>query len=271
MQKEKIKGRLIFSAVLLFLVMVLSNALPRLLRPKDRTPKIYYTLEKNGIVRFQDSDDFIASLGIALAESVPAKKRQLMSVGQIVLLIEPPSVTTGGRLHPLHLDENYSRKLGLENLPWATGKAFGVSELASEYKIRPGMPVELMRYGLLAKASRGVVRRVLKSPNENSSQLVIFEIPNGTDWYPGTNCRVVFPTLSEKPVAIPKRALLHLGDRDFVFVRNTTTEFQLRNVTVFDEAENTITVSGLYHGEPVLAKGSILLKNFIPELLRLGQ
>ncbi|MCX7596384.1 MAG: hypothetical protein N2235_22020 [Fischerella sp.] len=269
MKKERTKSRLLFSAVLLLLVMVLSNTLPRLLRPKDRTPKIYYTLEKNGIVRFTDSDDFLASLEIVPTKLIPARKRQLMSVGQIVLLIEPPSVTTSGRLHPLHLDENYSRTLSLESLPWASGKAFGVSELATEYKIQPGIPLEVMRYGLLTAASNGIVRRVLKSPSENSRQLVIFEIPNGRNWYPGTNCRVIFPTLSEKPVVIPKRALLHIGDQDFVFLQNTASEFQLRAVTVFDETENTITVGGLRYGDKVLAKGSILLKNFIPELLRL--
>lgn len=271
MQKDKLKSRMIFSSILAILVFASAIIIPRLLRPKDRIPKKHYSLEKNGIVRFIDSEEFLASLGIEKVQALPIRNSKLSAVGQIILLIEPPSVTTGGRPHPLHLDEKYSERIGLKKLDWSTGRAFGVADLSSEYKIRAGLPVELVRYGLLASASRGIVRRVLKSDTDKDTQLIVFEIPDGREWYPGTNCRIVFPTLSEKPVGIPKRALLHLGDKDFVFTQNSAEEFRLRTVTVFDENEQTIAVTGLKSGERVLAKGSILLKNFIPELLQLHE
>lgn len=267
MTATKLKSRIIFTSVVFTLSLLLVLVIPRLLRPKDRVPKIYYTFEKGGIVSFTDSGEFLASLEVAPAAILPARSHKLTAVGQIVLLIEPASVTTGGKPHELHLDEKYSERLGLKKLPLVTGYAFGVSQLPTEYKLRAGLPVELTRYGLLASASRGVVQRIL--PGENNTQLAIFVIPGGSDWYPGTNCRIVFPTFSEKPVAIPKRALLHLGDKDYVFVRIAPEKFQLKTVTVFDETEQTLAVSGLRKGDQVLAKGSVLLKNFIPELLRL--
>jgi len=267
MLTDKAKSRIIFSLFVIGAMVSVWVFVPHLLRPRDRIPDIRYSLEKGGIIRFMNSEDFLDSLLIEEAKPLPTGKHRLATVGQIVLLIEPGSVATGGKAHPLHLDEKYSEKLGLRKLDWNTGDAFGISEVPAEYKIRPGFPVEILRYGLAASASRAVVRRVLPNTDDPQMQTVVFEIAQGKDWYPGANCRLVFPTLSEKPVSIPKRALLHLGDKDYVFTEKSPGEFKLRTVSVFDEDEKRMSVTGLAKGEKVLAKGSILLKSFIPELL----
>ncbi len=267
MLTSRVKSRIVFSAVIITALLLAGILLPRLLRPKDRTPEIHYGLEKNGIIRFYDSDVFLDSLIIEEAKALPKGEHRLSNVGQIILLIEPGSVATGGRPHPLHLDEKYSQQLGLKRFDWTVGKAFGISEIPAEYAIRAGAPAEVMRYGLLTSASRAVIRKVLPDADDPQMRVIVFEIAQGKDWYPGANCRLIFPTLSERPVSIPKRSLLHLGDKDYVFTEQARGEFKLRMVSVFDEDEKTISVTGLRAGEKVLAKGSILLKNFIPDLL----
>jgi hypothetical protein len=268
MTANKLRSRIVFSSIVILIMIALWFVIPRLLRGKDRTPKVNYSLETNGVIRFTDSEEFLSSLVITETSALPIGNHKLSTVGQIVLLIEPGSATTAGRSHPLHLDEKYSEKLGLGKLPWKVGSAFGISEIPTEYKIKAGVPVQVARYGLIAATSRGTVRQILKNPDDPETATVVFEILQGKDWYPGANCKLVFPTLSEKPVAIPKRALLHLGDKDYVFVERAHGEFKLRTVSVIDENDKTMSVTGLSTGERVLAKGSILLKTFIPELLQ---
>jgi hypothetical protein len=266
---DKTKSRIIFSAIIIIAAMVLVGIfVPRLLRPKDRIPKIHYTLEKNGVIRFINSEEFLDSLLIEEAKPLPTGKHRLAAVGQIVLLIEPGSVATGGRAHPLHLDEKYSEKLGLGKLSWNTGDAFGIAEVPTEYKIRPGAPIEVLRYGLTGSASRAQVRKVFPNSEDPQTQIVVFQVAQGKDWYPGANCRIIFPTLSEKPVSIPKRALLHLGDKDYVFTEKRPGCIQIAHGQCVRRRRKKMSVTGLSKGERVLAKGSILLKNFIPELLQ---
>ncbi|HRP67968.1 MAG TPA: hypothetical protein PLY93_00340 [Turneriella sp.] len=268
MLPAKWKSRTFFTVVVVCTTLAVWLMLPKLFQTKDRTPKKNYEITSNNTIRFLDSDEFLSSLVIKEAVAEPKDNYKLSSVGQIVLLIESGMVATGERLHPLHLDENYSKKIGLNSLSWRAGNAFVVSEISSAYKIKPGMPIQIARYGVAIADSRAVVRRIIKNKDDSESITLIFEIFKGQDWYPGANCKLIFPTLHEKPVAIAKRALLHLGDKDYVFIEKSFGEFKLQTIHVVDEGDIALSVTGLLAGDRILTKGSILLKNFIPELLQ---
>ena len=76
-------------------------------------------------------------------------------------------------------------------------------------------------------------------------------------------------TAPRKAVAIPRSALLHVGDETVVLVQTGRTEtgllrFQQRRVQVeSDDADPAVVVSGLSAGEQVVTSGSLLLSGML--------
>jgi RND family efflux transporter MFP subunit len=80
---------------------------------------------------------------------------------------------------------------------------------------------------------------------------------------------LLISTAARNALAIPRSALLHVGDQTVVLVQTGRTEngllrFQQRRVQVeADDADPAVVVSGLSTGEQVVTSGSLLLSGML--------
>ncbi len=208
-----------------------------------------------------------------------SKSQDLKEVGQIIALANYSDQLVGSRISWVELDPDYSKSLGFSfgpRTPAHVGDAYGVVTLPDEYlpQLKPYESVAISRYGLLASQTTARVLSIQQAqlngvPILGEPLEVVFKIPDGQDWYPGTNCVVDFPMLGSKPFLLPATALLHEGQREYLLEQLSPGEYTPVPVVVLDTIDDSVLVIGkIKAGEEIVSRGSILVKPIVHQLLR---
>jgi hypothetical protein len=213
---------------------------------------------------------------------IPASNSQtqdLRVVGQIIALANYSDQLVGSRISWVELDPDLSQSLGFHfdsRTPAQVGDAYGFVSLPDEYlgQLKPFEKVEISRYGLLASKTTATVISIQQekfngAPITGKPLQVVFKVPHGQDWYPGTNCVVDFPTLGSKPLLIPSTALLHEGRQEYILAEIGVGQYFPVPIYILDTLDDSVLVIGkIKAGENIVSRGSILLKPIVHRLLR---
>lgn len=208
----------------------------------------------------------IVAIGAAAREST-----EFRTVGQILALSNTSGNLVGNPTAWVELDPRLTKSVGLDLADaraGAAGTAYGLTALAEEYapRVQTGQAVEIMRYGLRKPGSAGVIVKIL--PGKTSDQVdVVFRLTRAQDWFPGTNCEVVFPVLRGHPVRVPTTAPVHVGTREYVWKVVGPGQFAAQSVSLVDATADFVSVLGLVPGDRIVARGAILLKPLLKPLL----
>lgn len=235
-------------------------------------PDKVISLRDGQIVVATDSP-FLKHLESGLAGPAPSQGDALWVVGQIIALANPSDSLKGSGVRWAELDSGLSRSLGLNLSDQAfvpPGEAYGLAELPKDYagQMSQGEKVSVCPYGLRRRSGAARVERVVPLPGDLDWTRVLLRILPGREWYPGNNCEIAFP-LRSHPATVPTTALLHEGNDEYVLVRTSATSFRPERIVLLDTGEGTALVVGpIVEGTRIVARGSILLKPYLHQLLR---
>lgn len=245
----------------------------RLLRapaPPPEPPPPYSLAD--GRVRFAAGSKLLGRLEVVAVGRAAQQSAEFRAVGQVIALSNASGNLTGDRVGWVELDPRLSAALGLSLADGGSerpGVAYGLTTLSDEFAGRVGLgqPVEVRRYGLRKAGVMGTVAKVVDR-GEPGSRDIVFRFGQAQDWFPGTNCEVVFPVLRGRPVSIPTTAPVHEGSREFVWKQTGPGEFAPEHVSLVEATPDDASVLGLEPGDHVVARGAILLKPLLKPLLR---
>ncbi len=226
-----------------------------------------YKVEGDQIV-VPNNSPFLKHLEVKKTTQTPLGDVVFKTVGQIIALANSSGVLSNSEISWVELDPDLTILIGLHLGAFAKsplGTAFGVTSVPDEYskQIRPGQSVEIARYGLKKTEVTAFVVKIEPRKEDHGSSYATFEIRQGQDWYPGTNCEVRFPLLHVQAVGVPTTAILHEGLNEFVLKETSLGHYRLTPVFIVDETPDSAHVMGLSFGDSIVASGAILLK---PEL-----
>ena len=201
-------------------------------------------------------------------------------VGQIIALANPSQTLVKNiGVNWVELDPALSKSLGFLPSSWSQvtpGKAIGFTLVPKIFlsQIQQGERVDVSRYGLKVSSTHGSV--VVLKPSDTESRKndqssrtpILFQLPDGREWYPGTNCEVEFPTINLHPVRVPSTAILHEGLQEYVFKEVAPNEYMPELVSIVSEMPDSAEVTGdLHPGDRLINSGAILLKPLLHSLL----
>lgn len=238
--------------------------------PESLEPPPPFSLTDHHL-RLAPGSKFSARLQIEQLSKAAGENMALRSVGQIIALSNTSGNLTGNPVSWVELDPKLSRSVGLRfvEIPAVQpGVAFGLTALAEEYfgRLHDGDPIAISRYGLRKSSIPGSIYRVI--PREQGDRVdIVFRFAQAQDWFPGTNCEVVFPHLAGRPVRIPTTAPIHIGAREYVWKVTGPGEFAAQSVSVVDSTPDDLSVLGLSPGDRIVTRGAILLKPLLEPLL----
>jgi len=167
------------------------------------------------------------------------------------------------------LDPKLSRSVGMDfegSAPKTVGVAYGLTVLPLEYasRLHAGQPVEILRYGLRSSGASGEIANVIVH-SDNAD--ILFRFYGAQDWFPGTNCEVVFPILRGHPVRIPTTAPVHEGSQEYVWKEVGPNQFEADGISIVDSTPDSVSVLGVHPGDKIVARGAILLKPLLHSLI----
>lgn len=225
----------------------------------------------DGRVTFVADAKMLSRLEIVEIAKAAQESTEFRSVGQIVALSNTSGNLVGNPVGWVELDPKLTASLGLklpESAGESAGVAYGLTSLAAEYaeRVEPGQRLKIMRYGLRASDIFGDVVKVIPRQGGDSVD-VVFRLSRAQDWFPGTNCEVVFPVLRGRPVRIPTTAPVHIGTQEYVWKEEAPGRFVPQNVSLVDATADDASVLGLKPGDRIVARGAILLKPLLEPLL----
>jgi hypothetical protein len=231
------------------------------------------------VISIDMNSPMLKYLETAPLEDSHAASRKLAAVGQIIALANDSDELQGSNVSWVELDPEISRSLGFSFGPERKakiGEAFGVVDIDSAYEkqLRPYEALSISRYGLLKTYASGMVVSILKPLSSSASSegqpiQVVFEIPQGLDFYPGTNCEVDFPISIGRPVNVASTALLHEGRQEYILKYLGQGHYHPVPVFVLDTVDEQVLVIGnLKPGDRIVSRGAILLKPLLHQVLR---
>jgi hypothetical protein len=234
---------------------------------------------KNGQIDIDAKSPMMKYLEITPVAPSHLGSQNLKAVGQIFALANDSDQLVGSSISWVELDPDLSKSLGFHfdsHRKAQVGEAFGVVSLPEEYlhQLKRNEPVSILRYGLLESHTSARVISIQPTKVDGVTMAgepiqVVFEILNGQDWYPGTNCVVSFPMLGNKPLLIPSTALLHEGQQEYLLQEVGKGQYLPKPVFVLDTINDSVLVIGkIKPGETIIGRGSILLKPILHRLLR---
>lgn len=228
-----------------------------------------------GVVMLPENSKFLARLEIVQAAAEAREQAAVRTVGQIIALSNASGALTGEEIGWVELDPGLSQAAGLrlsEIKAERSGIAFGMTSLPAEYagKVHPGERIEISRYGLRGGNVAGAVYSVSPGAPAADSVDVVFRFSKAADWFPGTNCEIVFPVLTGRPVTIPTTAPVHEGAREYVWREAGAGRFEPRRVSVLEATPEQASVLGLSPGDRIVGRGAILLKPLLRPALGLS-
>lgn len=224
-----------------------------------------------GRVEVDPQSGFMRRLKIAQASAAPGDAMALRTIGQMLALANPSGALAGSAVSWVELDPALTRQAGL-SLGAAgrgtVGIAYGSTwvPLSYAFQMRPGERVEIARYGLRKTSATGTILSIRPAPNLEGRRRaqVVFSIQRGQDWYPGTNCEIVFPLRRNVPIEVPATALIHRDLQEYVMKEVAPGAFLPIEVAISGETDRSLYVLGvsadLKAGDRVVGQGAILLK-----------
>jgi len=189
------------------------------------------------------------------------------TVGQIIALSNTSNNLGQDQIAWVELDPELTKSVGLDlanNKINAVGVAYGLTRLPIEYAgiIQAGQEIEIARYGVKDVNAQVKIVKIIPKKEEGKVD-VVFQFSGAQDWFPGTNCDVIFPFERNSPVRIPTTAFIHKGMEEFVWIEVAPHQFEPRSITVVDSTPDTAWVLGLHPGNRIISRGGILLKPFL--------
>lgn len=238
-------------------------------QPQEPPPPFSFTGDR---VILASGSKLLGCLEVVQVGEGASESTGLRAVGQIIALSNASGNLTGETADWVELEPQISSSVGLELTklkPEEAGIAYGLTTLSAEYatRIRSGQRVEIVRYGLRKSNLAGVITRVIPRNGTGDGTNLVFRFTQGQDWFPGTNCEVVFPVLRGRPVKISSTALIHEGIREYVWKEVAPRQFSAQTISVVDANACDVSVLGLQTGDRIVARGAILLKPLLPKLL----
>lgn len=213
---------------------------------------------------------FYRRLEIVDVRPAPEKAQALRMVGQLIALANASGELSGSPVAWVELEPNLAKELGLE-LRGGVGQAYGLTTVPLRYleQLHGGQRVQIARYGLRKTSTSGSIVWFRRQPGEPDLAQVVFSIPQGREWYPGTNCEVEFPLVKSVPVRVSKNSLLTHGLQEFTFLQVAPGEFEIKPVAVVGEtADDVFVVGALKPGDRLIGRGAILLKPLVHDVPR---
>jgi hypothetical protein len=222
-------------------------------------------------IQVRAGSKFLNQLQIAEVTLAPGGERKLRTVGQMVAIATHSGELTSGGVSWVTLDQGIIRSLGIHLSEYAPiGLAYGVTSIppGNRSEIHPGEKAQVYRYGLRQNSTTASVLSVQSVPGSDAEISVIFTIPHGQDWYPGTNCQVEFPLIQHQPVALSPLSMLHEGLREYVLKEIAPGKYLPLEIVVINETRDQVFALGdLVPGDRVVDRGAILLKPVIHQYL----
>jgi len=263
-------------AVLLALILLLPSWIRKEEPPVD--PESVFKTTGN-VISLDLKSPMLKYLEITPIPPSNSQVQDLRVVGQIIALANYSDQLVGSRISWVELDPELSSALGFHfdsHTPAQVGDAYGMVSLPQEYlgQLKPFEQVEISRYGLLASKTTATVLSIQQDKLNGLLIMgkplqVVFKIPHGQDWYPGTNCVVFFPTLGSKPLLVPSTALLHEGRQEYLLVEIGKGQYFPIPIYVLDTLDDSVLVIGkIKAGQAIVSRGAILLKPIVHRLLR---
>jgi hypothetical protein len=270
------KGSLLLIGMAVALIFAVWGCVRQEEVPAD--PESVFTIKGN-VIGLDLRSPMLKYLEISPIPPSAQQTQDLKEVGQIIALANDSDQLVGSRISWVELDPDYSKSLGLRfdsHTAAHVGDAYGVVTLPDEYlgQLKPWERVEISRYGLLASRTTAAVVSIQQAklngvPILGKPLEVVFKIPNGQDWYPGTNCVVDFPMLGSKPFLVPATALLHEGRQEYLLEEITKGQYSPVPIYILDTVGDSVMVIGkIRPKENIISRGSILLKPMVHRLLR---
>jgi multidrug efflux pump subunit AcrA (membrane-fusion protein) len=150
---------------------------------------------------------------------------------------------------------------------WALADAFEM-DLP---KIKPGAPVSVRVVAWPDRVFTGKVDWISKALDPASRSVHIRAVLDNADreLLPEMTASIAIRTQARKALALPRAAVLRLGEQTVVLVQTGTTEnglfrFEERRVRVeADDTDPVVVLSGLARGERVVVSGSLLLAGML--------
>ena len=134
-------------------------------------------------------------------------------------------------------------------------------------RVKPGAPVAVKVVAFPERVFQGRVDWIAPAldPQTRSARVRAALLNPGRELLPEMYATLSISTAPRIALAIPRSALLHLGDQTVVLVQTGRSEngllrFQQRRVQVeADDADPVVVLDGLTRGEQVVSSGSLLL------------
>jgi hypothetical protein len=227
-----------------------------------KAPLFPVEIQQNEI-HVQTTSPFLHYLEIHVVEEEKLKGHRLLEVGQIVAHFNPGSGPVRNSSW-VELDVELSKRLGLDfkarGLPH--GSAVGLVMITQEHAVhlKQGSEARVVRYGLTTQPISGQILQIRELPQTDLAE-VLFVIPKGQEFLPGSACEVEFPVVQINPVSLPSTSLIHVNSEEYVLKEIAAGVFVPKHVSILEEEDGQVTVAGgINPGDRVITRGAILLK-----------
>lgn len=221
-------------------------------------------------IYISDDPNFEAKLEVKNFTRAPSEA-QLKETGYIVANAQTSFEDERFRSRWVSLDEVIlkNNQVELKSVSPAKGMAYGIIATSQDFEsqIKIGQPVRIKRYGLEGDNFKGTIIRVNKKRGQDIIQ-VHFLASHAEELIAGTTCEVEISHIKLVPLKVSLMSLLHLGDEDYILIKEKPGVYFPKHVTILDQDSESSTV--LVPVDPKLqyiARGSILLKPLLNQIV----